>query len=592
MSFLCYIASWYAFLNRSYSSFKILKHGNELTNKERAFKVREGVQFWIIFALISIFDLYLEFLISWFPLYWYVKLGLLVWIANPHSNGAIVTFERFVQPRMKPHVRWIEEHTLPIINRFLAIIGSITARLLLIQPDTTSLESLSSEELESLAQMTRVALIRRGSSNMSTTSNPPPPPPMMIRIQNHSSTSSSITDDFTSSDDYVHVPRTGSVGSMTSNSGGSSGGGGSGDNSSVPPLPSSSNSSISPRSTLSNSLPQAPTMNQQLLLSGSTFEHPMYYPTRNIYSSPSNTLAPLVGVDDITPEHVNTTRGGGTNTTSKKKKGIVTTPTSSNTSNKKITKTPRSIPSTPNMQHQNTEQQPTNPSVFDEDYHQHNTVTPTTTTASYNLAFNSSADEVLELYDDSPIKSDRKTPTVPSRDREPLVSPVFTSTRRLSWLSPRWPFFQDAVAALQATTANTTNPNVFNQFQQQQQQQVTTEQDNLTTTDIPDNNNTPLIATIDGEPLTTNTTTTINSNGTVQPFNNNTENNTWTSTFTTSYFTTTAKRVFADMTSTENNMQVVNDDVTTTTTTTNNSRTNKRDGPVTRAMARRAAKKR
>ena len=156
---------WYGFLSRSYSSFKLIRDGAAFQGKRRNWKagaeglkelrvrqdqVRETLQFWVLYALLSLHELYFEFLVSWVPFYFYVKLALLWYMVNPGTRGATVVFEYF-EPRLQSKVDWVESNVVPTVELWMRGAVSLAESL-----SHRTLESMSNEALEAYAQ--RLAL--------------------------------------------------------------------------------------------------------------------------------------------------------------------------------------------------------------------------------------------------------------------------------------------------------------------------------------------------------------------------------------------------------------------------------------------------
>jgi hypothetical protein len=70
------------------------------------------MHFWTEFALITLFENYFEFFVSWVPLYSFFKLLLLWYIIHPSTKGATVVFENFLEPRFQEKIAWAERALL------------------------------------------------------------------------------------------------------------------------------------------------------------------------------------------------------------------------------------------------------------------------------------------------------------------------------------------------------------------------------------------------------------------------------------------------------------------------------------------------
>src|SRR5437870_3251695 len=96
---VCSLLFWYGMLVRSWSSFKVLKTIE--TNPHADDDLRETLQFWTCFAVIALFDAYVEFFVSWIPLYPLAKLVLLWYVIHPSTRGSQVVFEQILAPKFE-----------------------------------------------------------------------------------------------------------------------------------------------------------------------------------------------------------------------------------------------------------------------------------------------------------------------------------------------------------------------------------------------------------------------------------------------------------------------------------------------------------
>ena len=221
MSLLCSLASWYAFASRSYASFKLLKAlgvrpragsllvrgstttsgpgamGNEedeeaiipltrISDNDKA-RVKEALQFWTVYAAVVLFETYVEFLVSWLPLYFYAKLALLLWMANPESRGAVVAFEKFLAPRLLPYVHWAEQRIHPALVKIESMVGAVGVDV--VATTDHALEMVPDTKLEELARALEQERQRRGSAHRLGL---PAPPPMSSTTSSVSSSLKSI----------------------------------------------------------------------------------------------------------------------------------------------------------------------------------------------------------------------------------------------------------------------------------------------------------------------------------------------------------------------------------------------------------------
>ena len=96
----------------AYRSFKVLKRrgteqqvnsseGSPAPHLEQDRKMVDLLQYWVIFALMIVFQRYFEPIVSWFPLYDYSKLAFTLYVLIPETHGSEFIFNHTVQPVFK-----------------------------------------------------------------------------------------------------------------------------------------------------------------------------------------------------------------------------------------------------------------------------------------------------------------------------------------------------------------------------------------------------------------------------------------------------------------------------------------------------------
>ncbi|KAG5568715.1 hypothetical protein H5410_064269 [Solanum commersonii] len=78
------------FINK-YASIKAIE------TKSRA-DDRQWLTYWVLYSLITLFELSFSKLIEWFPIWSYAKLGAICWLVLPYFNGASNVYENFIRP--------------------------------------------------------------------------------------------------------------------------------------------------------------------------------------------------------------------------------------------------------------------------------------------------------------------------------------------------------------------------------------------------------------------------------------------------------------------------------------------------------------
>ncbi|XP_063163648.1 receptor expression-enhancing protein 3 [Candoia aspera] len=92
----------FGMLYPAYYSYKAVKTKN----------VKEYVRwmmYWIVFALYTITETVADLLISWFPLYYELKIAFVIWLLSPYTRGASLIYRKFLHPLLSSKEREIDE---------------------------------------------------------------------------------------------------------------------------------------------------------------------------------------------------------------------------------------------------------------------------------------------------------------------------------------------------------------------------------------------------------------------------------------------------------------------------------------------------
>lgn len=79
-----------------YSTFKAI----ESKNKEDQ---DQWLIYWAVYGSFSIVEVFSDKLLSWFPLYYHVKLAFLIWLQLPPSCGSRQLYARYLRPFLLKH---------------------------------------------------------------------------------------------------------------------------------------------------------------------------------------------------------------------------------------------------------------------------------------------------------------------------------------------------------------------------------------------------------------------------------------------------------------------------------------------------------
>lgn len=86
----------------AYRSYKAIK------NKD----LREHVKwmmYWIVFALFTTLETFLDVFVSWFPFYYEIKIIFILWVLSPATRGSSILYKKVVHPMLIAREKEIDE---------------------------------------------------------------------------------------------------------------------------------------------------------------------------------------------------------------------------------------------------------------------------------------------------------------------------------------------------------------------------------------------------------------------------------------------------------------------------------------------------
>lgn len=86
----------------AYRSYKAIK------NKD----LREHVKwmmYWIVFALFTTLETFLDIFVSWFPFYYEIKILFILWVLSPATRGSSILYKKLVHPMLISREQEIDE---------------------------------------------------------------------------------------------------------------------------------------------------------------------------------------------------------------------------------------------------------------------------------------------------------------------------------------------------------------------------------------------------------------------------------------------------------------------------------------------------
>lgn len=64
----------------------------------------QWLTYWVVFSFLSIFESLFGFLVDLIPFYYFIKMGVIVWMYYPSTMGAKVIYEQALRPLLLPHL--------------------------------------------------------------------------------------------------------------------------------------------------------------------------------------------------------------------------------------------------------------------------------------------------------------------------------------------------------------------------------------------------------------------------------------------------------------------------------------------------------
>ena len=61
----------------------------------------EMMKYWVMYSILTLYDMSIDPFVSWLPFYDYIKLVLLLYMLIPQSNGATILYDSFADPFLK-----------------------------------------------------------------------------------------------------------------------------------------------------------------------------------------------------------------------------------------------------------------------------------------------------------------------------------------------------------------------------------------------------------------------------------------------------------------------------------------------------------
>lgn len=142
----------------AYYSYKAVKTKN----------VKEYVRwmmYWIVFALYTVLETITDLTLAWFPLYYELKIAIVIWLLSPYTRGASLIYRKCLHPLLSSREREIDEYIVQAKERSyetmvnfgkqglsIAATAAVTAAVKGQGAITEKLRSLSMHDLTQIGQ--------------------------------------------------------------------------------------------------------------------------------------------------------------------------------------------------------------------------------------------------------------------------------------------------------------------------------------------------------------------------------------------------------------------------------------------------------
>lgn len=104
------VVLFFGTLYPAYYSYKAVKTKN----------VREYVRwmmYWIVFALYTVAETFADLTVSWFPLYYELKIAFVIWLLSPYTRGASLIYRKVLHPLLSSKEREIDDYIVQAKER-------------------------------------------------------------------------------------------------------------------------------------------------------------------------------------------------------------------------------------------------------------------------------------------------------------------------------------------------------------------------------------------------------------------------------------------------------------------------------------------
>lgn len=113
------ICNLVGFAYPAYASFKAVESDNKKDDVQ-------WLTYWVVYACFNIVEVFSDFLLYWIPFYYAFKLGFLLWLFMPSTQGASFLYNHFLAPFLKSQESRIDRAMKEAVNSGGAVLSDIS----------------------------------------------------------------------------------------------------------------------------------------------------------------------------------------------------------------------------------------------------------------------------------------------------------------------------------------------------------------------------------------------------------------------------------------------------------------------------------
>jgi receptor expression-enhancing protein 5/6 len=88
------------FLYPAYMSFKSM----ESSAQKGVDDATQWLTYWVVFSVLTVMEGVAPFIMEWIPMYYVLKVAIIVWLYHPKTTGAEVIYNQVVRPYILPYL--------------------------------------------------------------------------------------------------------------------------------------------------------------------------------------------------------------------------------------------------------------------------------------------------------------------------------------------------------------------------------------------------------------------------------------------------------------------------------------------------------